>query len=83
MISRIIVLYESIKDGFVKIISDIKGECTFNIPDVSTFTKEQKIAFDQMIDFLADMIEEYGDKIPKSDTEIRSKKTAYSIVRQG
>lgn len=76
MISRIIDLYESIKDGFVKTISDIKGECTFNIPDVSTFTKEQKIAFDQMIDFLADMIEKYGDKIPKSDTEIRKKKTA-------
>ena len=76
MISRIINLYESIKDGFVKTISDIKGECTFNIPDVSTFTKEQKIAFDQMIDFLADMLEKHGDKIPKSDTEIRSKKTA-------
>ena len=76
MISRIINLYESIKDGFVKTISDIKGECTFNIPDVSTFTKEQKIAFNQMIDFLADMIEKYGDKIPKSDTEIRNKKTA-------
>ncbi len=76
MISRIIVLYESIRESFVKTISDIKGECTFNIPDVSTFTKEQKIAFDQMIDFLADMIEKYGDKIPKSDAEIRSKKTA-------
>ena len=76
MISRIINLYESIKDGFVKTISDIKGECTFNIPDVSTFTKEQKIAFDQMIEFLADMIEKYGDKIPKDDIEIRSKKTA-------
>ena len=76
MISRIIDLYESAKEVFVKTISDIKGECTFNIPDVSTFTKEQKIAFDQMIDFLADMIEKYGDKIPKSDTEIRSKKTA-------
>ena len=76
MISRIINLYESIKDGFVKTISDIKGECTFNIPDVSTFTKEQKIAFDQMIDFLADMIEKHRDKIPKSDTEIRNKKTA-------
>ena len=76
MISRIIDLYESIKDGFVKTISDIKGEYTFNIPDISTFTKEQKIAFDQMIDFLADMIEKYGDKIPKSDTEIRNKKTA-------
>ena len=76
MISRIIVLYESIRESFVKTISDIKGECTFNIPDVSTFTKEQKIAFEQMIDFLADMIEKYGDKIPKSDTEIRSKKTA-------
>ena len=76
MISRIIDLYESIKDGFVKTISDIKGEYTFNIPDISTFTKEQKIAFDQMIDFLADMIEKYGDKIPKNDTEIRNKKTA-------
>ena len=76
MISRIIDLYASIKDGFVKTISDIKGEYTFNIPDVSTFTKEQKIAFDQMIDFLADMIEKYGDKIPKDDIEIRSKKTA-------
>ena len=76
MISRIIVLYEIIRESFVKTISDIKGECTFNIPDISTFTKEQKIAFDQMIDFLADMIEKYGDKIPKSDTEIRNKKTA-------
>ena len=76
MISRIIVLYESIRESFVKTISEIKGECTFNIPDISTFTKEQKIAFDQMIDFLADMIEKYGDKIPKSDTEIRNKKTA-------
>ena len=76
MISRIIDLYESLKDGFVKTISDIKGEYTFNIPDISSFTKEQKIAFDQMIDFLADMIEKYGDKIPKSNTEIRSKKTA-------
>ena len=76
MINRIIDLYESLKESFVKTISDIKGECTFNIPDVSTFTKEQKIAFDQMIDFLADMIEKYGDKIPKSDTEITSKKTA-------
>ena len=76
MINRIIVLYESIRESFVKTISDIKGECTFNILDVSNFTKEQKIAFDQMIDFLADMIEKYGDKIPKSDTEIRNKKTA-------
>ena len=76
MVSRIIDLYNDIKGDFVKTISSIKGECAFNIPDVSTFTKEQKIAFDQMIDFLADMIEKYGDKIPKSDTEIRSKKTA-------
>ena len=76
MISRIVDLYEGLKVGFIRTISDIKGECTFNIPDVSTFTKEQKIAFDQMIDFLADMIEKYGDKIPKNDTEIRNKKTA-------
>ena len=76
MIGRIIDLYEVLKASFIRTISDIKGECAFNIPDVSTFTKEQKIAFDQMIDFLADMIEKYGDKIPKSDAEIRSKKTA-------
>ena len=76
MISRIIDLYESLKVSFIRTISDIKGEYAFNIPDVSTFSKEQKIAFDQMIDFLADMIEKYGDKIPKSDTEIRNKKTA-------
>ena len=76
MIKRIIDLYEGLKVGFIRTISDIKGEYSFNIPDVSTFTKEQKIAFDQMIDFLADMIEKYGDKIPKSDTEIRNKKTA-------
>ena len=76
MVSRIIDLYNDIKGDFVKTISSIKGECTFNIPDVSTFTKEQKIAFDQMIDFLADMIEKYGNKIPKNDTEIRNKKTA-------
>ena len=52
---------------------------TFKIPDISTFTKEQKIAFDQMIDFLADMIEKYGDKIPKDKTEtikVPNKKTA-------
>ena len=76
MISRIVDLYEGLKVGFIRTISDIKGECTFNIPDVSSFTKEQKIAFDQMIDLLADMIEKYGDKIPKDDIEIRSKKTA-------
>ncbi len=76
MINRIIDLYEGLKASFIRTINCIKGECTFNIPDVSTFTKEQKIAFDQMIDFLADMIEKYGDKIPKSDTEIRGKKTA-------
>ena len=76
MVSRIIDLYNGIKGDFVKTISDIKGECTFNIPEASTFTKEQKIAFDQMIDFLADMIEKYGDRIPKDDVEIRSKKTA-------
>lgn len=76
MIKGIIDLYEGLKADFVRTIRDIKGECAFNIPDVSTFTKEQKIAFDQMIDFLADMIEKYGDKIPKDDIEIRSKKTA-------
>ena len=73
---HLVPVYEGLKVGFIRTISDIKGEYAFNIPDVSTFTKEQKIAFNQMIDFLADMIEKYGDKIPKSDTEIRNKKTA-------
>lgn len=79
MISKIIDLYEGLKAEFIRTISDIKGECAFNIPDVSTFTKEQKIAFDQMIDFLADMIEKYGDKIPKGEAEAikqPNKKTA-------
>ena len=79
MIKRIIDLYEGLKVGFIRTISDIKGECTFNIPDVSTFTKEQKIAFNQMIDFLADMIEKYGDKIPTGEAEAikqPNKKTA-------
>lgn len=79
MVSRIIDLYNDIKGDFVKTISSIKGECPFNIPDVSTFTKEQKIAFDQMIDFLAEMIEKYGDKIPKDKSETikaPNKKTA-------
>ena len=79
MISRIIDLYEGLKVSFIRTISDIKGEYTFNIPDVLTFTKEQKIAFDQMIDFLAEMIEKYGDKIPKDKSETikaPNKKTA-------
>lgn len=76
MISKIIDLYKIIKADFIRIISDTKAECTFNIPDISSFTKEQKIAFDQMIDFLADMVEKYGDKIPKNDAETLSKKTA-------
>lgn len=79
MVSRIVDLYNGIKEELIKTISDIKGECTFNIPDVSTFTKEQKIAFDQMIDFLAEMIEKYGDKIPKDKSETikaPNKKTA-------
>ena len=79
MISKIIDLYEGLKAEFIRIISDVKGEYAFNIPDVSTFTKEQKIAFDQMIDFLADMIEKYGDKIPKGEAEAikqPNKKTA-------
>ena len=79
MISRIIDLCNGIREKFVKTISDVKGEYAFNIPDVSTFTKEQKIAFDQMIDFLADMIEKYGDKIPKGEAEAikqPNKKTA-------
>lgn len=79
MICKIIDLYEVLKASFIRTISDKKGECTFNIPDVSTFTKEQKIAFDQMIGFLADMIEKYGDKIPKGEAEVikqPNKKTA-------
>ena len=79
MISKIIDLYEDLKAEFIRIISNVKGEYAFNIPDVSTFTKEQKIAFDQMIDFLADMIEKYGDKIPKDKSEtikVPNKKTA-------
>ena len=79
MISKIIDLYEGLKAEFIRIISDVKGEYAFNIPDVSTFTKEQKIAFNQMIDFLADMVEKYSDKIPINETKtdrILNKKSA-------
>ena len=37
---------------------------------------EQQAAFEQCMRFLAEMIEKYGDRIPKDDVEIRSKKTA-------
>lgn len=75
MISKIIDLYKIFKADFIRTISSTKAECTFNIPEISSFTKEQKIAFEQMIDFLADMVEKYGDKIPKNNAEL-SKKTA-------
>lgn len=48
---------------------------SFNLQGIDNFTKEQKIAFNQTIDFLADMIEKYGDKIPASD-KAADKKTA-------
>ena len=76
MISKIIDLYKIFKAYFIRTISCTKAECTFNIPEISSFTKEQKIAFDQMIDFLANMVEKYGDRIPKSDAETLSRKTA-------
>ena len=79
MISRIIDLCKGLKASFKSTICNIKGECAFNTPDISSFTKEQKIAFDQMIDFLADMIEKYGDKIPKNEADViktPNKKTA-------
>ncbi|MGN1443080.1 MAG: hypothetical protein ACI4XE_04445 [Acutalibacteraceae bacterium] len=60
-----------LKTAFFNILNETKAECSFNfnIPDISTFTKEQKNAFNQMIDFLADMVEKYSDKIPTSDTK--------------
>lgn len=69
------------KTAFFNIINETKAECSFNfnIPDISTFTKEQRIAFNQMIDFLADMVEKYSDKIPINETKtdrILNKKSA-------
>lgn len=68
---KILDFYERFKNRICEIISCTKAECSFNfaIPDVSSFTKEQKTAFNQMIDFLADMIEKYADMIPNSDDE--------------
>ena len=76
MISKIIDLYKIFKADLIRTISCTKAEFTFNFPEISSFTKEQKIAFDQMIDFLADMAEKYGDKISKNNAETLSKKTA-------
>lgn len=75
MLLKIIALYKKCKALLIEIINDTKAEYSFNIPDVSSFTKEQKIAFSQMIDFLADMIEKYRNTIPKSEVESK-KKTA-------
>ncbi len=75
MLLKIIVLYKKCKALLIEILNDTKAEYSFNIPDVSSFTKEQKIAFSQMIDFLADMIEKYRNTIPKSEVESK-KKTA-------
>lgn len=68
---KILDFYEKFKNRSCEIISGTKAECSFNfsIADVSSFTKEQKTAFNQMIDFLADMIEKYADMIPNSDDE--------------
>lgn len=70
-----------LKTAFFNILNETKAECsfTFNIPDISTFTKEQKTAFNQMVDFLADMVEKYSDKIPtiEAKTErVLNKKSA-------
>lgn len=75
MLLKIIALYKKCKARLIEILNDTKAEYSFNIPDVSSFTKEQKIAFNQMIDFFADMIEKYRNKIPKGEAESK-KKTA-------
>ncbi len=59
----------------IEISNDTKAGYSFNIPHVSSFTIEHKIAFSQMIHFLADMIEKYRNKIPKGEAESK-KKTA-------
>lgn len=68
---KILGFYEKFKNRICEIISGTKAECSFSftIPDVSSFTKEQKTAFNQMIDFLADMIEKYADMIPRTNEE--------------
>lgn len=72
---KIIELYNKCKTRLIEMLIDTKAEYYFDIPDVSSFTKEQKIVFGQMVDFLADMIEKYRNKIPKSKDESK-KKTA-------
>ncbi len=70
-------IYRRIKSELDYIFNDTTAECNYNfsLQGIENFTKEQKIAFNQMIDFLADMIEKYGDKIPTSDN-VADKKTA-------
>lgn len=64
---KIIDILKRIKSAFHYILNNKSAECTcdFNLQGIEGFTKEQKIAFNQMVDFLADMIEKYGDKIPE------------------
>lgn len=78
---KIIGIYRKIKSELNFILNSTTAECSYNfsLKGIENFTKEQKIAFNQMIDFLADMIEKYGDKIPVSDnTTVKptDKKTA-------
>lgn len=74
-------IYRQIKLSLKYILASTAAECGYNftLQGVDNFTKEQKIAFNQMIDFLADMIEKYGDKVPKADAvsvKPKDKKTA-------
>lgn len=66
---KIIDILKRIKSAFHYILNNKSAECTcdFNFQGIEGLTKEQKIAFNQMVDFLADMIEKYGDKIPESN----------------
>ena len=71
-------MLKRIKQLIKTVLNNTKGEYSFRI-EPSEFTPEQSASFDRMVDFLADMIEKYGDKIPKGEAEAikqPNKKTA-------
>lgn len=61
MIEKLIHLYEGFNEGFVKTISDIKGECAFNIPDKELTDAEKKKFLNTFIESVEIFKEEQPD----------------------
>ena len=75
---KLSIFFKEIRTILREFIYETKAECSFNIPDISSFSKEQKIAFDQLIDFLANMLEKYNSQLD----EIVTNKTNENTIKQ-